>query len=115
MDRPLNSKGYYDLNFIDWQNEWESVYEENPDFEENEEYYEVMDPEEEIRYKRIKRNLKSMKMGKTTKSCVICVKIFEKGERIYKIPDCKHIFHSECFDPWIKKKKTCPMCRKNLI
>lgn len=25
-DRPIKSKGKYDLNFIDWDNEWAAVY-----------------------------------------------------------------------------------------
>lgn len=31
MDRPIKSKGQYDLNFIDWNNEWERVVEEYND------------------------------------------------------------------------------------
>lgn len=26
MDRPIKSKGKYDMNFIDWNNEWAAVY-----------------------------------------------------------------------------------------
>lgn len=25
-DRPIQSKGKYDMNFIDWDNEWNQVY-----------------------------------------------------------------------------------------
>ena len=25
MDRPIKSKGYYDMNFIDWNNEFENI------------------------------------------------------------------------------------------
>ena len=53
-------------------------------------------------------------MGKSNKMCVICVKNYQKSEKIYKLPNCKHIFHKECFDPWIKFHKTCPMCRIDL-
>jgi len=28
---------------------------------------------------------------------------------------CNHRYHSECFFTWIYKKKTCPLCRKQLI
>ena len=56
-----------------------------------------------------------MKVGKTKRKCVICVLDFEKGEKIYKLPKCKHIYHEECFEPWIKKHDKCPMCRASLI
>jgi len=28
---------------------------------------------------------------------------------------CNHRYHSECFFKWILKKRTCPLCRKELI
>jgi 16S rRNA G966 N2-methylase RsmD len=31
MDRPIKSKGHYDMNFIDWNNEWENIVNSNYD------------------------------------------------------------------------------------
>ncbi len=42
-----------------------------------------------------------MKVGKTKKNCVICVKPFEKGEKIYRVINCGHIYHKDCFEPWL--------------
>lgn len=56
-----------------------------------------------------------MKIGITKKTCVICVKPFEKGEKIYRVIKCSHIYHKDCFEPWICDKETCPMCRESLI
>ena len=42
-----------------------------------------------------------MKVGRTKKSCVICVKPFNKGEKIYRVTKCSHIYHKDCFEPWI--------------
>ena len=27
--------------------------------------------------------------------------------------DCNHLFHFECVDLWVKRNKSCPLCRKN--
>ena len=63
----------------------------------------------------------------TPKQCVICHE-FETKDReltgscdlppdIHTMTDeekksvCRHVFHEECLDEWLKKKKTCPLCR----
>ena len=56
-----------------------------------------------------------MKIGKTKKNCVICVKPFEKGEKIYRVLKCSHIYHKDCFEPWLVERDSCPMCRESLI
>ena len=56
-----------------------------------------------------------MKIGKTKKNCVICVKSFERGEKIYWVIKCSHIYHKDCFEPWICEKETCPICWEHLL
>lgn len=56
-----------------------------------------------------------MKVGKTKKNCVICVKPFERGEKIYRVIKCSHIYHKNCFEPWIVDWETCPICREPLV
>jgi len=45
--------------------------------------------------------------------CAICLDIIDKK---YK-PDfvkCNHFsFHKECLDSWVKRNRSCPICRKN--
>lgn len=39
MDRPIKTKGFYDLGFVDWNNEWERVvdeYNDEGDYQEEE-------------------------------------------------------------------------------
>ena len=36
--------------------------------------------------------------------CVICLESFKNGQRIKRIPTCKHFFHPECSDKWFKSK-----------
>ena len=34
--------------------------------------------------------------------CVICLKEFESGEYLQKIPNCDHVFHEACLRKWFK-------------
>lgn len=41
--------------------------------------------------------------------CPICMSKINFHSK--KILDCKHSFHKECIDEWLKTKNTCPCCR----
>lgn len=45
--------------------------------------------------------------------CPICLKMFEKGEKVSTLP-CKHKFHSLCVKTWLAKSSNCPLCRHEL-
>lgn len=49
--------------------------------------------------------------GKTT--CVICLESFEPNEQVLVTP-CNHMFHHDCFVPWLKSQGKCPICRFSL-
>ena len=111
-DRPINSHGFYNLNFIDWQNEWERVLDEDSNTGnytngENGELYNV-----EI-YNIILKKSKQLKITKEGKTCSICMLKLEIADNVFKLK-CKHLFHSDCFKPWAKKHSTCPNCRTDL-
>ena len=38
------------------------------------------------------------------KECVICIDEFENGNKILRIPTCKHFFHYECGKKWFDSK-----------
>ena len=42
--------------------------------------------------------------------CPIC---FENG-MVIELHNCKHTFHLSCIKKWMKKKRTCPLCRCQL-
>lgn len=42
-------------------------------------------------------------------SCVICRLDFEEGEPVTLL-SCKHSYHSECINNWLKINKVCPVC-----
>ena len=46
-------------------------------------------------------------------NCVICLKNLDMNDGV--LTPCNHRYHSECFFKWIFKKRTCPLCRKELI
>ena len=48
-------------------------------------------------------------------SCDICMDEFKLKEYKRIIPACEHYFHKKCIDKWLKKKSTCPICRKELL
>ncbi|XXG59580.1 hypothetical protein AAC387_Pa04g1640 [Persea americana] len=43
--------------------------------------------------------------------CGICLEDFKEGDPCRILPTCKHMFHLDCVDPWLKKEKWCPNCR----
>ncbi|XP_076455339.1 uncharacterized protein LOC143289956 isoform X2 [Babylonia areolata] len=45
--------------------------------------------------------------------CQICLVDFENGDCLRCIP-CKHDFHKDCIDEWLKRNATCPICRQDI-
>eukprot|EP01130_Rhizamoeba_saxonica_P000070 TRINITY_DN10094_c0_g1_i1.p1 TRINITY_DN10094_c0_g1~~TRINITY_DN10094_c0_g1_i1.p1 ORF type:complete len:342 (+),score=101.31 TRINITY_DN10094_c0_g1_i1:41-1066(+) len=43
-------------------------------------------------------------------SCNICLCEWEEADSL-KILECGHIYHDDCIDTWLKKRKTCPTCK----
>ncbi|KAE9587720.1 putative transcription factor C2H2 family [Lupinus albus] len=46
--------------------------------------------------------------------CCICLGEFKDGEKVKVFPKCKHCFHCECVDEWLKHHSSCPLCRSSL-
>ena len=119
----FNKSGKYNLDFIDWNNEWERVGEVACKIENGEE---LSDKEEEARVRRhmeLDLNKFGVKMTNfrilsnkeipTNKECYICLKNFKRGGRVIKLP-CSHMFCEACLKPWLKQNSTCPTCKFNL-
>uniref|UniRef100_G1SUD5 RING-type E3 ubiquitin transferase n=1 Tax=Oryctolagus cuniculus TaxID=9986 RepID=G1SUD5_RABIT len=49
----------------------------------------------------------------TSKSCIICITKFTKGNTIRVLP-CFHEYHAHCIDRWLSENTTCPICRQEV-
>jgi hypothetical protein len=122
-ERPVrpSKNGKYNLDFIDWNNEWERVNEVAIKIERGDD---ISDEDEKVRVTR-HMNIEKEKFGidlsifplvktvDTSKECYICLKSFTKGKKIRILP-CKHLFCEECLKPWLKTNYTCPTCKYKL-
>ncbi|XP_045790358.1 putative RING-H2 finger protein ATL21A [Trifolium pratense] len=51
--------------------------------------------------------------GPNDGSCWICLSEYNSKETIRCIPECKHCFHADCIDEWLRMNVTCPVCRNS--
>jgi E3 ubiquitin-protein ligase ATL41 len=43
--------------------------------------------------------------------CAVCLGPMVDGELGKLLPACRHVFHVECIDSWLRMSATCPVCR----
>lgn len=49
----------------------------------------------------------------TSGTCAICLEVLE-DDSIVRGLVCGHVFHAECLDPWLTKRRACcPMCKRD--
>lgn len=53
----------------------------------------------------------SLRGSKEGLECAVCINKFEDSETLRLLPRCKHAFHSNCIDQWLKSHSSCPLCR----
>lgn len=53
------------------------------------------------------------RLVKHTKRCSICQEKITSGQQTIHLK-CKHYFHYECINEWVKHKTSCPNCRKEI-
>lgn len=51
------------------------------------------------------------KTDSTTTCCSICLADYKSTDMLRLLPDCGHLFHLKCIDPWLRLHPTCPVCR----
>ncbi|KAJ8426637.1 hypothetical protein Cgig2_029821 [Carnegiea gigantea] len=54
------------------------------------------------------------KLGHIELECAVCLIEFKDDDILSLLPDCCHVFHSDCIKPWLASHVTCPVCRANL-
>lgn len=47
-------------------------------------------------------------------SCSICLGSFTEEEQVRRLPVCSHVFHQECIDAWLERKRECPNCKNTI-
>ncbi|XP_019186656.1 PREDICTED: RING-H2 finger protein ATL70-like [Ipomoea nil] len=47
----------------------------------------------------------------TATCCSICLADYKTSDMLRLLPDCDHLFHLKCVDPWLRLHPTCPVCR----
>ncbi|CAN6281068.1 unnamed protein product [Urochloa humidicola] len=65
----------------------------------------------EVVYGEAARREAKAKKGTTCTCCSICLDNYGDGEVLRMLPECGHLFHRECVDPWLRQHPTCPVCR----
>lgn len=46
--------------------------------------------------------------------CSICLEKYKVNDKIMNLK-CRHSFHKDCINIWLKDNNTCPQCRENII
>ncbi|XP_055814970.1 putative RING-H2 finger protein ATL69 [Solanum dulcamara] len=46
-------------------------------------------------------------------TCAICLCEYCAKDSVRCIPECRHCFHADCVDIWLRKSGTCPICRSS--
>ncbi|XP_029354946.1 E3 ubiquitin-protein ligase RNF128-like [Echeneis naucrates] len=46
--------------------------------------------------------------------CAVCIESYKPGE-VVTVLTCDHIFHKTCIEPWLLERRTCPMCKCDIL
>ncbi|XP_071385059.1 E3 ubiquitin-protein ligase RNF128-like [Centroberyx affinis] len=52
--------------------------------------------------------------GSDSYTCAVCIDGYKAGEAV-TVLTCGHIFHKVCIEPWLLEKRTCPMCKCDIL
>jgi len=53
-------------------------------------------------------------MFKDAPDCSICLGAFSDGSSEIRITHCGHLFHGRCLGNWLRMKRACPLCRRDV-
>lgn len=51
----------------------------------------------------------------TLDECPICLSEYDDGDIVSRGNSCRHTFHRDCLQCWMKKQPSCPCCRQNIM
>ncbi|KAI3766315.1 hypothetical protein L2E82_16369 [Cichorium intybus] len=58
--------------------------------------------------------VKELAVGSSRVDCIVCLSEVASGERFAMLERCRHGFHVECVEAWLKDHPNCPLCRTPL-
>lgn len=53
-------------------------------------------------------------IGSDSYTCAVCIESYKAGE-VVTVLTCDHIFHKACIEPWLLERRTCPMCKCDIL
>ncbi|CAL5209013.1 unnamed protein product [Lathyrus oleraceus] len=63
-------------------------------------------------YSQIQKNIGG---SSTSSCCSICLGDYKETDLLRLLPNCGHLYHAACIDPWLRLHSNCPICRKSLL
>jgi hypothetical protein len=45
--------------------------------------------------------------------CAVCLADYADGDELRLLPGCRHSFHRQCVDDWLRLRPSCPLCRSS--
>ncbi|XAR64923.1 hypothetical protein NMG60_11008823 [Bertholletia excelsa] len=64
-------------------------------------------------YSQVKEHMNGGASKSTASSCSICLADYKDTDVLRLLPECGHLFHLGCVDPWLLLHPTCPICRNS--
>lgn len=55
-----------------------------------------------------------LEMKDFSETCAVCIETYRVADVVRILP-CKHQFHKACIDQWLLEKRTCPMCKMDIL
>ncbi|OEL36141.1 hypothetical protein BAE44_0002841 [Dichanthelium oligosanthes] len=50
-------------------------------------------------------------LPKSSPDCAVCLSPFTPDAELRLLPACRHAFHADCVDAWLRTTPSCPLCR----
>nr|GLL24662.1 RING-H2 finger protein ATL70-like [Ipomoea trifida] len=70
-----------------------------------------LDEETLLSYPKLVFSQVSRKDSTAATCCSICLADYKSSDTLRLLPECGHLFHLKCVDPWLRLHPTCPVCR----